>query len=76
MSTTGTMDRVLVSLTMREKFPAASEKAYPAATTDEVSLTAVPVQSPNPKSLMPKYFPAMGNRITIMMSNRNVAEMA
>ena len=76
MSTTGTMDRVLVSLTMSEKFPAASEKAYPAATTDEVSLTAVPVQSPNPRSLMPKYFPAMGKRMTMTMSNRNVAEIA
>ena len=46
MSTTGTIDNVRVSFTMTEKLPAASEKAYPAATTEEVSFTAVPIQSP------------------------------
>ena len=42
MITVGMMDNVRVSFTMVAKSPAASEKAYPAATTLEVSLTAVP----------------------------------
>lgn len=40
------MDRVLVNFTTTENLPATSEKAYPAATTDEVSFTAVPVHRP------------------------------
>src|SRR5699024_4328949 len=73
--TTGIIDKVLVSFTINEKLPAASENAYPAATTEDVSLTAVPVHSPNPKSLIPKYLPAIGNNITMTISNINVAEI-
>lgn len=49
--TIGTINSILVSLTMVAREPAASEKAYPAATTEDVSLTAVPTQSPHPVSL-------------------------
>ena len=45
-STIGTIERVRVSFTIVAKFPAVSEKAYPAATTEDVSFTAVPAQSP------------------------------
>src|SRR5699024_6338564 len=44
--TVGIMDKVRVNLTIVAKSPAASEKAYPAATTLEVSLIAVPVHNP------------------------------
>ena len=70
------MERVRVSFTITAKPPAASEKAYPAATTDEVSFTAVAVHSPYQISDIPKYLPAMGNKITIKISKINVAEIA
>ena len=46
ISTVGIMDSVRVSFTIVAKSPAASEKAYPAATTLDVSFTAVPAQRP------------------------------
>ena len=70
------MDKVRVSFTITEKPPAISENAYPAATTEDVSFTAVPVQRPYPRSDIPKYLPIIGNKTTISTSNINVADMA
>ncbi|MNJ69248.1 hypothetical protein D3C77_655770 [compost metagenome] len=42
----GTIISVLASLTITAKSPAVSLYAYPAATTDEVSLIAVPAHKP------------------------------
>ena len=75
-TTVGMIASVRVSFTMVAKSPAASEKAYPVATTEEVSLTAVPAQSPNASSLMPMARPMMGNSTIIAMSNRKVALIA
>src|SRR5699024_1391903 len=69
INTIGTTDKVLVNFTIIAKLPATSENAYPAATTEEVSFTAVPVHNPNPKSLIPKYFPAIGKSTLITISN-------
>ena len=46
MRTIGTINSVRVNLTIVASTPAASEKAYPAATTDDVSLTDVPTHRP------------------------------
>ena len=60
ISTIGTMKSVLVSLTIVVREPAASENAYPAATTEDVSLTEVLIQSPYPVSPIPKTRPIQG----------------
>lgn len=44
VKTVGIIESVLVNLTIVAKSPAPSEKAYPVATTDEVSFTAVPAE--------------------------------
>jgi len=75
-STIGTIKSVLVSLTIVASRPAASENAYPAATTDDVSLTAVPIQSPYPVSLRPNKRPIQGKAITVIMSKIKVADIA
>src|SRR5699024_5805171 len=75
INTIGTTDKVLVNFTIIAKLPATSENAYPAATTEEVSFTAVPVHNPNTKSLIPKYFPAIGKSTIITISNINVADI-
>lgn len=46
ISTVGMIESVRVSFTIVAKSPATSLKAYPAATTLEVSFTAVPAHSP------------------------------
>ena len=74
--TVGIMASVRVSFTMVAKSPAASENAYPAATTLEVSLTAVPDHKPYAISLKPIARPMMGKSTIIAMSKRNVADMA
>ena len=74
-STVGMMARVLVSLTMVAKSPAASLKAKPVATTLEVSLTAVPAQRPKAASDRPMARPRIGNTTIMMVSNRKVADM-
>ena len=72
--TVGMIARVLVSLTMVAKSPAASLNAYPVATTLEVSLTAVPAQRPNAASESPSFRPRIGKTTTITISKRNVAD--
>ena len=74
--TVGMMESVLVNLTIVAKSPAPSENAYPVATTDEVSLTAVPAQIPKASSLIPIALPIIGKRIIIAISKRNVADIA
>ena len=74
-NTAGIMARVLVSLTMVAKSPAASLKAYPVATTLEVSLTAVPAHRPNAASESPSHRPSNGNTTIIMVSKRKVADI-
>ena len=74
--TVGIMASVLVSFTIVAKSPAASEKAYPVATTEDVSLTAVPAQMPKATSLIPSAFPMMGKRTIIAISKRKVADIA
>ncbi len=76
ISTIGTMKRVLVSLTIVAREPAASEKEYPAATTEDVSLTAVPIQSPYPLSPRPRSRPIQGKAITVIISKIKVADIA
>ena len=67
--------RVRVSFTMVANWPAASENAKPAATTDDVSLMAVPAHIPNPASLMPSRCPRLGNVKTARMLKRKIVEM-
>ena len=76
MMTVGIMESVRVSLTIVAKSPAVSENAYPAATTLEVSLTAVPAHKPYAISLNPIARPKIGNRTIIAISNRKVADIA
>ena len=76
IKTVGMMESVLVSFTMVAKSPAASEKAYPVATTDDVSFTAVPAQSPKAISLKPIALPMIGKSKIIAISNKKVADMA
>ena len=71
----GMIIRVRVSLTMVAISPAASEKEKPAATTEEVSLMAVPAQTPKPVSLMPKTRPRAGKMKTARMLKRKMVEM-
>lgn len=56
--------------------PAAWLKANPAATTAEVSLTAVPAQIPKPLSLSPSRWPNAGkvNTATMLKKNTTVTE--
>ena len=56
-NTVGIIDNVRVSFTIVAKSPAASLKAYPAATTLDVSLTAVPVHNPSPSRNHIRKFP-------------------
>jgi hypothetical protein len=74
--TVGIIDRVLVSFTIVAKSPAASEKEYPVATTDDVSFTAVPAQRPNASLDIPKALPIIGKSNMIAISNKNVADSA
>ena len=74
--TVGIMASVLVSFTIVAKSPAPSEKAYPVATTEEVSFTAVPAQMPKASSVMPSALPIIGKRTIIAISKRNVADIA
>jgi hypothetical protein len=53
-----------VSLTITAEAPAEWPQASPAATTDEVSLIAVPLQRPNWWALLPIRCPSTGNRNT------------
>ena len=76
VTTVGMIARVLVSFTIVAKSPAASENAYPVATTEDVSLTAVPAQIPKAWSDIPRDLHIMGNRTIIAISNRKVADMA
>src|SRR5436190_1023318 len=66
-STIGTISVVRVSLTTTACVPAACPNAYAAATTDDVSLTAVPAQSPKPCWLRWKRRPSGGKRTTATM---------
>lgn len=76
VKTVGMIESVRVSLTIVAKSPAASEKAYPVATTEDVSLTAVPAQIPKASALIPIARPMMGNNTIIAISKRKVADMA
>ena len=76
VTTVGMMASVLVSFTIVAKSPAASEKAYPVATTEEVSLTAVPAHIPKAWSVIPSALPIMGKSKIIAMSNKKVADIA
>ena len=67
---------VLVSLTIVAKSPAPSEKAYPAATTLDVSFTAVPAHKPYAISLSPSIRPIIGNKTIIAIWNKKVADIA
>ena len=58
------------------KSPAASEKAYPAATTLDVSFTAVPDHNPYAISESPIAFPIIGKSTIIAISKRKVADIA
>ena len=77
----GTIISVLVSLTMVANaravlFPAALLHDAPAATTELVSLIAVPAHMPKPVSERPSRCPRGGKMKTAMILNRNIVEMA
>ncbi len=77
----GTIIRVLVSLTMVAKpravlLPAALLHAAPAATTDDVSLIAVPAHIPKPKSDNPIRCPRGGKIKTATTLNRKMVDIA
>jgi len=76
IKTYGIMNNVLVSFTMTAVLPANSEKAYPAATTEDVSLTAVPTHKPYPTLDMPSAIPIHGIITTVRISKMNVDEIA
>ena len=57
-------------------FPAALDHDAPAATTDEVSLIAVPAHIPKPVSDNPSICPSGGKIKTAMMLNKNMVEIA
>ena len=72
-TTVGMITRVRVSLTVVAKSPAASLKAYPAATTEEVSFTAVPVHRPYARFERFRYRPMIGKAIIMNISKIKVA---
>ena len=76
MITVGMIASVRVNFTIVAKSPAASEKAYPVATTEEVSFTAVPAQMPKAWSVIPSALPMIGNNRIIAISKRKVADIA
>ena len=67
---------VRVNLTIVATVPAAWLNAKPAATTAEVSFTAVPAQTPKPLSLRPIRCPRAGkvNTATMLKKNTTVTE--
>ena len=73
--------RVLVSLTIVANasavlFPTALLHDAPAATTEDVSLIAVPAHMPNPTSDIPMSLPRAGKIKTAMMLNRKIVDIA
>src|SRR2546423_2078758 len=75
-STIGTIRVVRVSFTTTACEPAAWPNANAAATTDEVSLTAVPAQSPKPCWLRSKRRPSGGKRTTATRLKTKIVEIA
>lgn len=76
----GTIISVLVSFTIVAKasavsFPTWALHAAPAATTDEVSLIAVPAHMPKPISDRSSALPRGGNRNTAIILNKNIVDM-
>ncbi|MPM77040.1 hypothetical protein SDC9_124039 [bioreactor metagenome] len=57
-------------------FPATSLQAALAATTEDVSLTAVPAHMPKPVSLSPIILPRAGKIKTAITLNKKMVEMA
>ena len=55
--------------------PATALHAELAATTEEVSLIAVPAHIPNPISPMPNKWPNAGKRKTAKILNREIVEI-
>ncbi len=55
--------------------PALLLKAYPAATTEEVSFIAVPAHNPKALSENPNIWPNGGNIKTAIMLNKNIVDI-